>query len=231
MKKIALFVVLAYAALVLALTWPVLVAAFYPEVELRESFEVFTAWVYWVFLGVLLLCQAGLLFLPVKLAGGRPVKRGHVAVPIIVAGFLIGGLCFGVLCSAVEFAWKDQGFGSDWGGWAALVCCVLVWSLWSLVFLRLSRGEDARSVVLQQCRRLLQGSVIALLIAVPTHIVARVRGYCCAGFLTFVGITFGLAVLLLSFGPGVFFLYAERWRKLHPRPSVDGEGDHPRDGS
>jgi hypothetical protein len=31
-----------------------------------------------------------------------------------------------------------------------------------------------------------------------------------------VGITFGLSIMLLSFGPGVFFLFAERWRRLHP---------------
>lgn len=221
MKRIALFVVLAYAALLLALTWPVLVVSFYPEVELRGSFEIFASWVYWIFLGVLVLCQAGLLFVPVKLATGRPVKRGHVLVPVIVSGFLIGGLCFGVLCSLAEFLWPEEGFGVDWGGWAALVCCVLLWILWGLVFRRLSRGEEAKTVVLKQCQMLLRGSIVSLLVAVPTHVVARVRGYCCAGFLTFVGITFGLAVMLLSFGPGLFFLYAERWRKLHPRAPTE----------
>jgi hypothetical protein len=52
---------------------------------------------------------------------------------------------------------------------------------------------------------------------VPTHIVARARDYCCAGFYTFLGIAFGVAVMLFSFGPGVFFLFAARWKRLHPR--------------
>jgi hypothetical protein len=34
--------------------------------------------------------------------------------------------------------------------------------------------------------------------------------------MTFIGITFGLSVMLFSFGPAVFFLYVDRWRRLHP---------------
>ena len=67
-----------------------------------------------------------------------------------------------------------------------------------------------------------------MLVAVPTHIVARHRGYCCAGVYTFIGISFGLAVLLLSFGPSVYFLYAERWRKLHPESKDANVGEDER---
>jgi hypothetical protein len=88
----------------------------------------------------------------------------------------------------------------------------------------LARGQEPRGFLLRQCRRLLQGSVITLLVAVSTHIVARYRNYCCAGFMTFIGITFGLAVLLLSFGPGIYFLYVERWKKLHPGPAAGEKG-------
>jgi hypothetical protein len=34
--------------------------------------------------------------------------------------------------------------------------------------------------------------------------------------MTFVGLTMGFSVMLFSFGPGVFFLFVERWRRLHP---------------
>ena len=72
-------------------------------------------------------------------------------------------------------------------------------------------------VVTRQCRYLLKGSILELLVAVPTHIVARARDYCCAGFWTFFGIAFGVSVMLFSFGPGVFFLFAARWKRLHPQ--------------
>jgi hypothetical protein len=71
--------------------------------------------------------------------------------------------------------------------------------------------------VTQHCRALFKGSILELLIAVPTHIVARCRDYCCAGFMTFLGLTMGFSVMLFAFGPAVFFLFAERWKRLHPR--------------
>jgi hypothetical protein len=64
---------------------------------------------------------------------------------------------------------------------------------------------------------MLRGSFLELLIAVPTHIVARSRDYCCAGAYTFIGIALGLAVMLLSFGPGVFLLFVDRWKQRHPQ--------------
>jgi hypothetical protein len=87
--------------------------------------------------------------------------------------------------------------------------------LWTAVFYRMSRYENPEDVITRQCRYLFRGSILELLIAVPTHIVARSRDYCCAGFMTFIGITLGIAVLLLSYGPGVFFLFVERWHRLH----------------
>jgi hypothetical protein len=88
-----------------------------------------------------------------------------------------------------------------------------------VLFYRSSRGANPPDVISRQCRLLLRGSILELLIAVPTHIVARSRDYCCAGAMTFVGLTLGISVMLFSYGPAVFFLYAERWRRLHPEPA------------
>ena len=66
-------------------------------------------------------------------------------------------------------------------------------------------------------RFLWTGSILALLIAIPTHIVARHRDYCCAGYLTFIGLTCGISVMLFAFGPAVYFLFVERWKRLHPK--------------
>jgi hypothetical protein len=75
---------------------------------------------------------------------------------------------------------------------------------------------EPRDFVSRLCKSLLKGSILELLVAVPTHIVARCRDYCCAGAMTFVGLTLGMSVMLFSFGPGIFFLFAARWRRLHP---------------
>jgi hypothetical protein len=63
--------------------------------------------------------------------------------------------------------------------------------------------------------------VLELLIAIPSHIVVRNRHVCCADIATFIGISFGISVMLLSFGPVLFFLFADRWRRLHPHRNSD----------
>jgi hypothetical protein len=60
---------------------------------------------------------------------------------------------------------------------------------------------------------LLRGSILELLIAVPSHVIVRQRDDCCAPFATFWGIVTGISVMLISFGPGVLFLFAARIRR------------------
>ncbi len=100
---------------------------------------------------------------------------------------------------------------------------LISWMLWALVFFRLLRHDDAESMTGRLARWLLRGSILELLIAVPSHVVARHRGECCAPAATFWGIVCGLTVMLISFGPGVFFLFAGRMKHLQraaiPPPS------------
>ena len=109
-----------------------------------------------------------------------------------------------------------------WDGWCLLGVMALTWCLWSLIFFRLSRKEEASGFISRQSRTLLKGSILELLIAVPTHIAARNRDYCCAGFFTFIGLAMGISVMLFSFGPAVFFLFVARWRRLHPGADAAG---------
>ena len=47
-------------------------------------------------------------------------------------------------------------------------------------------------------RVVFKGSILELLIAVPTHIVARYRDCCCARFMTFIGLAMGMSVMLFA---------------------------------
>ena len=101
--------------------------------------------------------------------------------------------------------------------WALLAFYVIAsWMVWGWLFFRVFREQDPTVLSRRLTTWLLRGSVLQLLVAVPTHVVVRQRGDCCAPAATFWGIAAGLTVMLMSFGPGVFFLYAERRRRLKP---------------
>lgn len=225
MKRWAWVVAALYAAALLVMTVPVVMLAFVPKVGLGEAVGVFGAWQYWLWLAVMFASQLALLAVPVRVASLRPVTQGPIRRTVLAGGLMAGGLAAGAFLSIYEFIVRDQGTGS-WFGWTAIGLGLVTWCIWATVFFHMSRDAQPDSLVSRQCRRLFQGSVLELLIAVPTHVVARYRDYCCAGFMTFIGLTMGVSVMLFAYGPAVFFLFAERWKRLHPTrpnpPAVSG---------
>ena len=219
MKRWALVVATLYALVAVILTPPVLRLSLpkeFPDASL-EGYGAFLSQPYWVWIGILFLCQACFLLVPVRVASRRPMGRISIYVSVFFSGFFAAVLVYGLVCALLEFFYKDKGFERDWRGYLLWGLPLVVWAGWALVFSRLGRSGAPEGFILRQCRLLRKGSILELLVAVPTHVVARSRGYCCAGFLTFAGIVLGLSIMLLSFGPGVFFLFAERWRRLHPQ--------------
>ena len=108
--------------------------------------------------------------------------------------------------------------GSDWFGILHLIGLLLLfWLVWGLFFYHATRDDDSETFTQRVARWLLRGSILELLVAVPSHIIVRQRGDCCAPFATFWGIVTGISVMLLSFGPGVLFLFVARMRQRQPR--------------
>jgi hypothetical protein len=215
MKRWALIVAGLYLLILVALTVPVTMVAFAPDAKLSEVARVYGYWPYWLWIAVMVLSQAALLLVPVGGVGARPASRRSLLLPVLVGGLMLGMLVSGAIYCAWEFTFRDKGPGA-WIWWAAAATGAVIWAGWTFAFYGASRDSVPENVIVRQCGLLLKGSILELLIAVPTHIVARYRNYCCAGVMTFIGLTLGIAVMLFSFGPAVFFLYAARWRRLHP---------------
>ncbi|MBZ5669585.1 MAG: hypothetical protein LAO04_07650 [Acidobacteriia bacterium] len=223
MKRWAVLVVFVYFLILVALTSPMLLAAFYPQMKAHDSLGVFSEWMYWAGLGVMIVGQAVMLLIPVDVAMQRPTTRRSVLWPLLASGLMVGVLGAGAGASILEFIRRDKALNLVGKGVPLLAVIVPVWAVWSIVFYRTGRGAAAMDVITRQCRYLLRGSVLELLVAIPTHIVARARQYCCAGLLTFLGIAFGVSVMLFSFGPSVFFLFVQRWKRLQPQPGREAD--------
>ena len=123
---------------------------------------------------------------------------------------------------ALKQVFLNAGFQPDADFFAVLTIIGLVvasWMIWGLIFYRATREDDAATLSARAMRWLLRGSILNLLVAVPTHVVVRHRDDCCAPAASFAGIVTGISVMLLSFGPGVLFLFAARRRQLKPKQS------------
>jgi hypothetical protein len=83
--------------------------------------------------------------------------------------------------------------------------------LWGIVFFLYARRVPQWAARVSGW--LLRGSVLELLIAVSCHVIVRHREDCCAPVFTGFGIATGMAIMLLSFGPSVLFLYKKRMKQ------------------
>ena len=168
--------------------------------------------VVWAYLGTVFLAQAALLSVPVNIAQKRPVAKRTIVPLVIATSLMMGLLAAGVAWAINETVTK--GDSSTRTSLIILAIFLLMWSLWASVFFRWSKKMEPRDLIGRQCKYLFRGSILELLVVVPAHILARQRDYCCAGVQTFLGIAFGISVMLFSFGPGIFFLFAERMNHL-----------------
>ena len=242
MKRWAILIVFLYALALLLLTIPVALLAFANwgktdmHIGFAEILKFYLNWGYWLWLGVLVAGQALLLLLPIHLAERRLPARRPLKIPIIVTAFFLANLCFAglfaLLCAiftdgAFEYynlaklfhSAANQSNDSGNGTLGTMIFTILVfWAIWALVFFRATRFDEANALLKRVKCWLLRGSILELIIAVPSHVIVRRRDDCCAPAGTFWGIATGISIMLLCFGPGVFFLFVERCQRLQPKP-------------
>lgn len=214
MRRWALLVAALYGLVLFALLFPLGVAAFAGSPDGRSSQVIgqMMAPQLWVIIGVMALAQVALLRVPVLAAAERPLTRRPLWATVLAATAMMGVLVYGAGLVLLE-AIKHEDLAV-----VALYAGVGSWSLWAAYFFHATRDRSPTEVAHRVQRVLWAGSILELLVAIPTHIVARQRGECCAGMLTFIGLACGMSVMLFAFGPSVFFLFARRWKQLHPTP-------------
>jgi len=218
MTRWAVITVVLYLVVVSALTIPIAVAAFWSRDSqpLRAAFEVLGLWPYWISVGALGAAQALFLIVPVKARQDITLKKRHLFTPLVAGGFAMAVLFGAVLMLLLAVIFGDN-IGDIWL-WIVLGVMIAAWVAWFLIFRRFSRtGGNASDWLGRITKYLYRGSILELLIAVSSHIIVRKRGDCSAPVGTFWGIMAGVAVMFLSFGPGVFYLFADRRERMLSR--------------
>lgn len=218
----------------------------------HDIVKLYSEWAYWLWLAIMVAGQALLLLLPIHIAERRLPARRPLKIPILVTGFFLANLfiagVLSLLCVAFHdgalysFSFVDLLSGnvtrnndgtrqiqmSDWGTiTSGIILIAIFWLVWAFIFRRFAKADDEQTLLKRSLRWLLRGSILELLVAVPSHVIVRRRDDCCAPVGTFWGIATGLSVMLLCFGPGVYFLFAQRMRKSRPQPTVNEEKPDP----
>jgi hypothetical protein len=219
MRKWGIVVTLVYTAIVIGLLLPSAIlltgdVALVSKRFLNDWANAYSAWSVWMLAGIFVLSQALLLFLSVDTSCKRLKPKTHIAGTTTVTALLFALLTFAAVLS-VDAAAKGP-ISDALDSWAqAFAVCGALWVIWGIVFLLYLRGSSAATD--RAMKWLLRGSVLELLIVVPSHVIVRRRDDCCAPVLTSFGIVTGIAIMLLSFGPGVLLLYKKRIDAYHDR--------------
>lgn len=206
MRRWGIVITVFYAAVVIVLLGPGL--ALLTGRPLSEVSDFYSAWVLWLWVLFLVAGQGLLLFLSVDTSHRRLRPRRHILYSLITGALLFALLSAGLVWSLDAALFGDQAITVSSSDWGIVATWIGLWLAWGWVFwLYLRQRSNALDGVLSW---LLKGSVLELLVAVPCHVLVRQRDECSAPALTGFGIVTGVAVMLLSFGPGVLFLYRRR---------------------
>ncbi len=173
-----------------------------------------TATVAIAIVAIMLTSQAALLLIPIRVLSRRPVRRSSIWFPIIMSGLLFGAIVWAGGIALWELL-TDATFDNI-EHLLFLALGVLSWVVWAVVFYKMSGRRAPGEVGFRLHKKLYQGSVLELLIALPAHAVVRERTECSAGVGTFLGICAGVAAMLIAFGPSVLILFAKRCMEITP---------------
>lgn len=208
MRKWGLVVTLLYLVIVLALLVPAAVLLIAGTGQFLDNLRnTYRFWFIWVNVGLFVTAEALLLLLTVDTSQRRMKPRAHIFVSATTTGVLLAILTFAAVLSVVVVRWGDR---ADTKLTNPIMTSIFVvpWIIWAVIFYRMT--HDADDAITRAVSWLMRGSILELLIAVPSHVIVRRRNDCSAPLATGFGISTGIAIMLLSFGPSVLFLYKKR---------------------
>ena len=169
-----------------------------------------------IWIVVLVAAPLVLLVTRVDVARKNLMPRRHKRVAVMAIAFAVALLSAAAVISVAAAAFGDK--IDDF----MLYPLPVFWLLWGVVFNRYSDFIFDRERWLY--KGLIGGSVLELLIAVPSNVIAQNRDQCSAPAVTAYGVSTGIALLFMAFGPAILLLYRKRMTLGRPAEDVpEGE--------
>jgi uncharacterized membrane protein len=184
-----------------------------------EASGVFSIFFY-LFVPIFLVVQGTLLLVPTGIVHERPIRRRGIVISAVITAIPMAILTSSFFLSIGLMIWGEDKTFKYADDLPSLISLIIFWMGWGFVFLRHYQTSSPQSHISRMTRWLLRGSILELVVAIPSHIISRHRKECCAPEVTLLGIAAGLAIALLSFGPGIFFLFAQKIKSKRGRHSI-----------
>lgn len=156
----------------------------------------------------MVVAQVLLMFLSVDRKFRHTKPRSHILVSVVTATFLFGLLSIFFFGSIIVVVAGEENAGYPPLSYFVIALPIIIWLIWAVLFYLYFRntGGNIQKIVTW----LLRGSVLELLVVVPSHLIVRGRNECSAPILTHYGIVTGVAIMLLAFGPSILLLYKKK---------------------
>jgi hypothetical protein len=219
MKKWGFVITGVYALIVMALLTPAYLAMVSSSTpSLSEFLSLYQDWGVWVVGGVFVLGQFLLLFVSVDTSPKRMRRRSPIVLSAIIVGLFLMVVTGAIILSALVALKLDDQI-PVLGSLARVLGMIFIpWTIWSVLFYLLYKNSG--DPVTRAVAWLFRGSVLELLVAVPSHVIVRRRHECSAPIVTGFGIASGIAIMLLSFGPSVLPLFKKRMEQYQDKSNV-----------
>ena len=172
---------------------------FYEELNGKLFWTIFV-------LGITLISQILFIFTAGTVNLCQPIRRKRLIFPVIIASLMISVLVLSLFTALRELLINKTEFPDNF--W--LIIFGLNWIGWSIVFLISYKNIERYKTLKNLINILIGGSLIELLVTIPSHIIVAKRPGCFVGMGTAFGITGGISVMLWAFGPGIILLFLQQ---------------------
>lgn len=149
-----------------------------------------------------------------------PVRKRRLIIPVIIAAVMMTVLIAGITLALGELIFFES--PGDWFDYAFWAIVALSWLAWGVIFFiwgtRTQRYKTLRNFV----STMFAGSLLSLMISIPSHIIVSKRPGCLVGLGTALGIYSGVFVMFWAFGPGIILLFLREIRKAQLLRNANG---------
>ena len=146
-----------------------------------------------------------------------PIRKRRLVIPVIIASVMMTVLIVGITLSFVELLFGNPGGWFEYFLWTVIV---INWLVWSVIFFIWGTKTERYKTLRNFISTMLAGSLLSLMVSIPSHIIVSRRPGCFVGLATGSGIISGIFVMLWAFGPGIILLFLREKRKAELQQKV-----------